>query len=231
MSNSFRCPYCNQFFPLTHDTYCERKPSFNDNFSYQHKFPHSTGDLYYSSELTIAFYKCPNCDNFSIEVTGIGEKVKSIRSTFIKPTSLAKQFPEYVPEPIRNDYEEAYAIVNLSPNSSATLARRCLQGMIHDFWGIHEKNLNAEITSLQSKVSPELWKVLDGVRKIGNIGAHMEHDINLVLDIDPDEAVKLIKLIEFLIKEWYITRHEREKLFSDIIEISDTKDQQRKSSK
>ena len=103
--------------------------------------------------------------------------------------------------------------------------------MIHDFWGIHEKNLNAEITSLQSKVSPELWKVLDGVRKIGNIGAHMEHDINLVLDIDPDEAVKLIKLIEFLIKEWYITRHEREKLFSDIIEISDTKDQQRKSSK
>ena len=103
--------------------------------------------------------------------------------------------------------------------------------MIHDFWDIHEKNLNAEITSLKDKVSPTLWEVLNGVRSIGNIGAHMEHDINKIVDIEPDEAIKLIKLIEFLIKEWYINRHEQEKLFADIIDIAETKEIERKSSK
>ena len=91
--------------------------------------------------------------------------------------------------------------------------------------------LRAEITSLQNKVSPQLWRVIDSVRKIGNIGAHMERDINLIVDIEPNEAERLLLLIEFLIKDWYINRHEQEKLFSDINSISETKEQQRKSSK
>ena len=57
----------------------------------------------------------------------------------IYPASFAVQFPEYVPVQIRSDYEEAYAILSISPKASATLSRRCLQGMIHDFWDIHEK--------------------------------------------------------------------------------------------
>ncbi len=44
--------------------------------------------------------------------------------------------------------------------------------MIHDFWGIYEKNLNAEITTLKDKVTSAQWAALDGLRKIGNIGAH-----------------------------------------------------------
>ena len=39
---------------------------------------------------------------------------------------------------------------------------------------------------------------IDAVRKIGNIGAHMERDINLIVDIDPNEAAILIGLIELL---------------------------------
>lgn len=79
-------------------------------------------------------------------------------------------------------------IIELSPKAAATLFRRCLQGMIHDFWNIHEKNLNAEITELQDKVPSSMWKALDGIRKIGNIGAHMESDVNLIVDIDISEA-------------------------------------------
>lgn len=221
MSKSFTCPYCNSVFPLTNDTYSECYPSFANPFKVR-PTP--------NSEFSIAFYKYPKCGEYTVIAKGTGNTVKT-DFIFLKPLSLAKQFPEYVPEPIRNDYEEAYAILNLSPKSSATLSRRCLQGMIHDFWDIHEKNLNAEITSLKDKVSPTLWKVLDGVRSIGNIGAHMEHDINKIVDIEPDEAIQLIKLIEFLIKEWYINRHEQEKLFADIIDIAETKEIERKSSK
>lgn len=221
MSKSFTCPYCNSVFPIIYNTYRQQNPSFDNSDK-----TFSISD----SEFTIDFYKCPKCGEYTVIAQGTGDAVKS-DFIFLKPLSLAKQFPEYVPEPIRNDYEEAYAILNLSPKSSATLSRRCLQGMIHDFWNIHEKNLNAEITSLKDKVSPTLWKVLNGVRSIGNIGAHMEHDINKIVDIEPDEAIKLIKLIEFLIKEWYINRHEQEKLFADIIDIAETKEIERKSSK
>lgn len=128
-----------------------------------------------------------------------------------------------MPLQIRQDYEEAYAILNLSPKASATLSRCCLQGMIRDFWGISKSRLVDEIDALKDKIHPSQWKVIDGVRRIGNIGAHMEKDINLIVNIEPDEAYKLIKLVEHLIDDWYIKRYETEKLYNDIIKIDKDK--------
>jgi len=136
--------------------------------------------------------------------------------------------PNYIPEAIRNDYQEACAIINLSPKASATLSRRCLQGMIRDFWDIKESNLAQAIEKLEGKIPAPQWKVIDGVRRIGNIGAHMEKDINLIVDIEPDEAQKLIKLIEHLLEQWYINRHEQELLYADIIGIDKSKQSERK---
>ena len=157
----------------------------------------------------------------------MGPSVKDI-NTILKPQSLAKQFPDYIPKAIRQDYEEACSIVNLSPKASATLSRRCLQGMIRDFWDIKETNLSKAIGELENKIPATQWRVIDGVRRIGNIGAHMEKDINLIVDIDPDEAQKLIKLIEHLLEQWYISRHEQELLYADIIGIDETKQSARK---
>lgn len=144
------------------------------------------------------------------------------------PENVCKQFPEYIPQQIRNDYQEACSIINNSPKAAATLLRRCLQGMIHDFWGIKEKNLNAEITALKDKVTAAQWKALDGLRSIGNIGAHMEKDVDLIIDIEPIEALKLQKLIELLLEKWYINRHEEEKLYVDIAQTAEDKEEARK---
>ncbi len=143
------------------------------------------------------------------------------------PENVHKQYPDYIPEQIRKDYEEGSAILQLSPKASATLFRRCLQGMIHDFWNIHEKNLNAEITQLKDKVSAMQWKAIDAMRKVGNIGAHMEHDINCIVEIDGNEANTLQKLIELLLEKWYIARHDEEALYNEVEAISDEKEQQR----
>ena len=139
-----------------------------------------------------------------------------------------KHYPDYIPEQIRKDYEEANLILERSPKAAATLLRRCLQGMIHDFWGIKEKNLNAEVTQLKGKVNLIQWQAIDGLRKIGNIGAHMEKDVNLIVDIEPDEAKKLLRLIEMLLDKWYITRHEEEDLLNEIVGIAKSKEEQRK---
>ncbi|WP_024346063.1 DUF4145 domain-containing protein [Lacrimispora indolis] len=208
--SSFNCPFCSTVFAITRETHQSRHPSFNEDDCFT-QYPN-----YEESALRIDFYKCPQCNKHIIYCEGRGDETKHV-SVNILPRSLAKQFPEYIPEKIRNDYEEAYAIVNSSPKASATLSRRCLQGMIHDFWNIKLKNLNQEITALKSKLlDDDLWNAIDSLRELGNIGAHMEKDTDLIVDIDPDEATTLINLIELLMNEWYINREKRKQLIGKI---------------
>ena len=211
--NNFMCPFCGIVFACTDAT-------FHSDFS---SFAYRTAyDGNYS--FNINYYKCPHCDKISVVATGKGACVVGSR-IWLNPTEARSRFvvPDYVPAAIRTDYEEAFKILSLSPKASATLARRCLQGMIHDFWNVHQKNLNAEITALKEIIPADQWAAIDAVRKIGNIGAHMEHDINLIVDIDSDEADRILRLIELLIKDWYIARHDREELLKEIIAISDEK--------
>jgi hypothetical protein len=154
---------------------------------------------------------------------------KGARQTWsLLPESSAKIFPDYVPQQIRDDYTEARKIQRSSPKASATLARRCLQGMIRDFWEIKKKNLAAAISALKGKVEPRAYAAIDGIRRIGNIGAHMEKDVNLIIDVEPGEAEKLLQLVEALITDWYIKRHERDELYGAVEQISAEKQAARK---
>lgn len=96
--------------------------------------------------------------------------------------------------------------------------------MIRDFWDINEKRLIDAINRLPEVVDPKTWLAIDAVRKVGNIGAHMEDDINLIVDVDPDEAGLLIGLIEYLLKEWYVTRHERETTVRKLEQLAQEKE-------
>ena len=144
------------------------------------------------------------------------------------PYSQAKVFPDYIPTQILDDYNEACLISDMSPKASATLARRCLQGILRDFWKVKPDTLFNEIEEIKHKTDPQTWDAIHSIRKIGNIGAHMEKDIDLIIDVDPDEALMLIKLIEILIKDWYILREERKKHLTDIKLIAEKKYAERK---
>ena len=146
----------------------------------------------------------------------------------LRPPAYARPVPEYVPAAIREDYLEACAIADLSPKASATLARRALQGMIRDFHRITKARLVDEIEALKPQVDPLVWQAIDAVRKVGNIGAHMEKDINVIVDVEPGEALQLIRLLEMLIQEWYVTRHRRQEELAAIIAMAAEKEQERK---
>lgn len=222
----FKCPYCQMQIALKEDSsFKTRQISFESN--YGHVNDYSSTHQRSDSCIEITFILCPNCQKYTIFARGIGSAVQAANANIL-PFSQAKQFPDYIPLAIRNDYEEAFNIAHLSPKAAATLARRCLQGMIRDFWKISNQRLVDEINALKGKIPAQQWQVIDGVRRIGNIGAHMEKDINTIVDIDPDEATKLIKLIELLMEQWYINRHEQEQLYSDIIGIDESKQATRK---
>jgi hypothetical protein len=139
------------------------------------------------------------------------------------PPSAAKHFPEYVPQVIRDDYQEACLIRDLSPKASATLSRRCLQGILRDFWKVKPGRLIDEIEEVKDKIDPETWGAIEAVRKLGNIGAHMEKDIDVIVDVDPEEAGLLIGLVETLLKEWYVAREDRRVRMAAVIAAAEAK--------
>lgn len=153
-----------------------------------------------------------------------GYKLRLTRERWnLVPQASVKVFPDYVPPPVLADYREACLIRDLSPKASATLARRCLQGMIRDFWGVKKDRLIDEIEAIKDGVDSSTWKAIDAVRRIGNIGAHMEKDINLIIEVDPKEAGLLISLIETLVSEWYVARHDRDERMAAIVQAAQDK--------
>lgn len=167
------------------------------------------------------FIVCPNpkCEKFTLTASlyvstsephsGREKLSKKVESWDLVPSSSAKTFPSYIPQVILDDYKESCLIRQLSPKASATLSRRCLQGIIRDFWQVKPGRLVDEIEAIKDKVDSMTWGAITAVRQLGNIGAHMEKDINVIVDVDPDEAEHLIGLVETLLREWYVAREER----------------------
>jgi hypothetical protein len=105
--------------------------------------------------------------------------------------------------------------------------------MIRHFAGITRGTLDAEIRALQTAlddgtapraVSVESVEAIDHVRRVGNIGAHMERDINEIINVEPGEAQALIELVELLMREWYVDRHLRQERLATVAAIRAAKD-------
>lgn len=218
------CPYCNRDVIITD----ENSSEFSNGWNVHNK----DGDLCMITRVIV----CPNptCREYVIRALLYKAQYHSPTDEWrpvgdrliewsLRPQSSARVFPSYIPVPILVDYVEACAIRELSPKASATLSRRCLQGIIRDYWGVSKPKLVDEIAAIETKVDPLTWKAIDAVRGVGNIGAHMEKDINLIIDVDPDEAALLIGLLEVLFRDWYIVRHEREEQLRRIVAMGDAK--------
>ncbi|QEX16837.1 hypothetical protein FRZ44_21320 [Hypericibacter terrae] len=220
-SLSRQCPYCGHF---------TAHRGTNVHFDNVSCFESRHG----TTRLIITQHLCSNpaCQELSLSAdwwtadnTVNPEKLTAVLGHWsLRPSSRARPQPEYIPLALRQDYEEACKIAALSPKAAATLARRCLQGMIRDFHGIEKRRLVDAIEALHGVVAPEVWAAIDAVRKIGNIGAHMESDINLVIDVDEDEANLLIELVEQLFAEWYVSRHQRAQRMKAITEAAAVKE-------
>ncbi len=219
---SWTYPYCNQPATITRNSTSSDDHRFNED--------NKDGDLILHTNVVV----CPNpqCREYKITVglhkatysgTGWTYSKTPIEEWQLRPNSLSKTYPEYIPQAILGDYKEACLIVNDSPKASATLSRRCLQGIIRDFWKISKPRLIDEIKELEGEIDASTWRAIDGVRSVGNIGAHMEKDINSIVDVDPKEAKILIGLIEFLLKDWYDARHDREEHMQKVIDLAKLK--------
>lgn len=218
---NFLCPYCHHHTTIT-------APHISDEWR-----PVEIGSKQFNDGqiLGVGFtaIACPNPDCRQLTLTirltqrAYREEADDLREWRLLPESSAKPQPDYIPAAVTEDYTEACRIKDLSPKAAASLARRCLQGMIRDFHGIRKGRLADEIDELKGRIPDSEWKAIDALRSVGNIGAHMEKDVNLIIDIEPDEADKLLMLVEYLFRQWYVRRHEDEANLAEIERIAEVK--------
>ncbi len=228
---NWHCPHCNHKVTIT--------AAIHSSANHYLSIKNAEGSIGIES----VFIVCPNNDcrqptlivalrKVAMDALGnvkfAGEPIRSWR---LIPQGDARPFPEFVPAAIREDYVEACLIRDLSPKASATLARRALQGILRDYYGVKVKGgkLVDEIDSLKETMDADLWEAIHGVRKVGNIGAHMEADINLIVEVDPDEAQLLIELVETMIEDTYVQRDARQRRVKSVKELAEAKTQARKA--
>ena len=135
----------------------------------------------YANNLHIS--KCYHCRKIAVWVHG---------NIVFPPAKQGIQPNQDLPDEIIRDFEEARAIVGLSPRGAAALLRLCIQKLCA-FLGEKGKNIDADIASLVSKgLNPLVQKSLDIVRVIGNDAVHPGM---IDLKDDRDTAMELFGLI------------------------------------
>src|SRR5512140_771637 len=92
--------------------------------------------------LVVKYVVCPNpkCRKFSLNASlhtleSSGNRSytgKHLKTWALIPPSRARVFPVEIPANVLQDYHEACIAIEYSPKVAATLARRCLSGMLRD---------------------------------------------------------------------------------------------------
>jgi hypothetical protein len=232
MSFNWTCPYCGQPTTIT-----------DPNFSVASIAVKTVRSKHGKVCTLVSAIACPNEDckglhltlalhNFSRYSDGAPYPENEISEWTLMPRSRARPWPDYIPLDVRNSYIEACLIAADSPKASAALARRCLQGIVRDFWEIplnKRGNLGAELSLIREKVDSDTWEAIQAVRSVGDIGAHMEKDVNLIVDVQAHEADLLIGLIETLLDDWYVERHKRRERNAALAAIAKDKLDQKRS--
>ena len=113
-------------------------------------------------------------------------------SVIYPPLCYRYQIPEEVPNQYKGDFQEADMLLNISPNASAALSRRCLQSFLHHELKIKKYNLDQEIKEYLDTLKPPapIAELIDATRQIGNMSAHAWQNqvTGEIIDVEPEEA-------------------------------------------
>lgn len=215
-SQEWRCPSCGLLTQLTADRV--QGAVF--------ALPNTPGTP--GRALRILTIVCPNhlCGQLEVTATmhALGQDASGaqtpmdppLRRWEMLPGPGGKELPDYVPELVGREYAEATQILAISPSASAVLARRCLQAIVRDFWGVKGNYLADELELIRDKVDQETWEAIDAVRRAGNIARHLEKGVNVLSETDAEEPRLLLGLIDYLVENWYVARRRRQQRLATI---------------
>lgn len=200
------CPHCRRLITAKFECYVVTSHSLASKIQY---LGH---DKKYIGVMTTA---CGSCYKPIVRLewgTGLNNKQELINpkngTIVFPPKEERKPAPEGVPDEYLEDYNEALAILDASPKSSAALSRRCLQHLIHNEENIQERTLFQEIETLiaTKRLPYNLANGLHVIRSIGNFAAHAKKSTvsDQIIPVEKWEAEWLLDLIYQLFTYYFV---------------------------
>lgn len=156
------------------------------------------------SNLSARYAKCPSCREYAVEFrTATRAPYRMIHPA----VPVAWKFTDAVPKAIAADIDEAAAVLPVSPKASAALSRRLLQEVLRDYAKTQERDLARQIEEVLPTLPSYLADAIDGVRVLGNFGAHpiKSKETGVIAEVEPGEAEWLLQTVAEAI-DHYIVR-------------------------
>lgn len=124
---------------------------------------------------------------------------------------------EDTPESIKPIFEEAVAILDISPRSSAALTRLALEKLCEHLGASPTKNLNNKIQELIDKgLDPQISSIFDGIRIFGNDGIHDTGLIDLNETDGKSNSETLLKMFNYIVEDLITRERKRNEFVSSI---------------
>lgn len=159
----------------------------------------------------LVYGTCPRADHLIVVLRrgkyvsdnqGGGWLTGTIAEHAIYPPSSGRYVPLEVPASMRQDYDEAAAVLPVSPKASAALSRRILQQVLTEQFGIGRGDLATQIEAFLKfpNVPSFLSEAVDAIRQIGNLAAHPVKNKHTgeVVPVEPGEAEWLLEVLDAL---------------------------------
>ena len=145
---------------------------------------------------------------------------KDLHTWYVWPRQFTRPIPPEVPKELADEFNEAAAVLPISPKASAALSRRCLQNLIQNHLGVTGKrNLSEEIQAVidSGQLTSGLEKEIDAIRTIGNFAAHPSKDKNtgLIVEVEEGEAEWNLDVLEDLFDHFFVKEVKRRQRIQD----------------
>jgi hypothetical protein len=135
------------------------------------------------------------------------------RTWLARPRSGSRPLDPLVPEPLRKDYLEAAAILDISPRMSAVLSRKIVFDLLEQYAGITEYTLKGSLDKFIGDTShpARIRENLQHLREIGDFGAHTKKDgIGQIIEVSQEDAEWTLDLVDRLF-DYFILDPDRDK--------------------
>ena len=156
----------------------------------------------------VKFYQCTECRKIAVYLSkGFGTLHGGMEEHLLYPRrAVSEPLSNYVPPDVATELQEAQNILGDSAKSSAALSRRLLQRILRQKANMTQHNLADQIEAVLPSLPSYLQKSVDGIRNVGNFGAHPLKGQNPgeIADVEPGEAEWSLETLLDVIDFYYV---------------------------
>lgn len=216
------------FNPESHEEVCRCGNVMKCRTTFSHRQHHDI-DCDFYTDRTFKVLTCSRCDFATVMLYKVGGDSYTDQEETESSIQLERewerlilyaperQIHQAIPKNISEVFNQAEAVLASSPRASFILCRAVLEEICNDFniptEGTNNKgktyfiNLHERLIQLFKKemISVDLQDVIQGIKDLGNEGAHSNHEA-FKTQVTSQEADDLLALVDFVLDRLYVDK-------------------------